>query len=876
MTDTAADRLTSALADRYAIEGEIGSGGMATVYLAQDLKHDRKVAVKVLRPELAAVLGAERFLNEIKVTANLQHPHILPLFDSGAADGFLFYVMPFVEGETLRDRLGREKQLPVAEAVRITTEVANALDYAHRHDVIHRDIKPGNILLQDGQALVADFGIALAVRVAGGNRVTETGLSLGTPEYMSPEQATADRELDARSDVYSLGAVLYEMLTGEPPHTGSSVQAIISRVLTGSVEPVSRTRPSVPVQVEVAVQMALEKLAADRFQSAQEFARALTGAEPIPHGLLPSALTGSAGSEAVRKAPLRRLAVAGMVLLATGLAIGSILTRVWAPPGPSPEVTRFTVPLSGTGRTAFDVSPDGRTLVYGMNGMLYQRPLDQFESEPIEGTEGGGSPFFSPDGRSIGFTQSWAMKKVPLSGGPVVEITELPLGWLFGAHWDGSGKIVYSWVEGVRRVAEGGGEPEVITVLDSASEHGHQRPQLLDGGRLLLYSARGPSGLWEDSKIYLQDLETGEKQILLEGVTAARYVPTGHVLYFQADGTLLASPFDLERREVVGDPFAVESGIRVGMNETASFSVSDGGTAAFVKGSGWSHYLLVSVDREGNATQIGEPGTLYFVEISPQGDRAATLMVRPDNGDIYLLDLETGVFERLTFDLPLDESPVWSPDGARIAYASEWLNGVDRVQIKSADPAAQPEPLFVGHAHLHLTDWSPDGRWLAFNLFAADQRRDIYVVQVDSAENLVPVWNSSADERDGRFSPDGNWLAYSSDESGPEEVFLSPFPPTGGKVQVSTGGGTDPRWSTETGELFFWKQDSLMVTRVSGEGQSRVETPRALFSLSGKSQYDVAPDGQSFLVKLSNPDSWVSEIHVVRNWFEVLKEAGGG
>jgi Tol biopolymer transport system component len=198
------------------------------------------------------------------------------------------------------------------------------------------------------------------------------------------------------------------------------------------------------------------------------------------------------------------------------------------------------------------------------------------------------------------------------------------------------------------------------------------------------------------------------------------------------------------------------------------------------------------------------------------------------------------------------------------------------VQIKSADPAAQPEPLFVGHAHLHLTDWSPDGRWLAFNLFAADQRRDIYVVQVDSAENLVPVWNSSADERDGRFSPDGNWLAYSSDESGPEEVFLSPFPPTGGKVQVSTGGGTDPRWSTETGELFFWKQDSLMVTRVSGEGQSRVETPRALFSLSGKSQYDVAPDGQSFLVKLSNPDSWVSEIHVVRNWFEVLKEAGGG
>src|SRR5215210_7754407 len=269
------NRLQNALADRYRLDREIGAGGMATVYLAQDVRHDRQVAVKVLRPELAAVIGAERFLAEIKLTANLQHPHILPLFDSGEADGYLFYVMPYVEGETLRDRLTREKQLPVADAIRITTEVAAALDYAHRHGVIHRDIKPENILLHDGQALVADFGIALAASKAGGSRMTETGMSLGTPHYMSPEQAMGEREITARSDVYALGAVLYEMLSGDPPFTGSTAQAVVARVVTESPRSLTTQRHTIPRNVEAAVLTALEKLPADRFATAAEFAEAL-------------------------------------------------------------------------------------------------------------------------------------------------------------------------------------------------------------------------------------------------------------------------------------------------------------------------------------------------------------------------------------------------------------------------------------------------------------------------------------------------------------------------------------------------------------------------------------------------------------------------
>ena len=338
-------RLQSALSDRYRLDREIGAGGMATVYVAEDVRHDRRVALKVLRPELAAVIGAERFLAEIKLTANLQHPHILPLFDSGEADGYLFYVMPFVEGETLRDRMNREKQLPVADAVRISTEVAAALDYAHRHGVVHRDIKPENILLHDGQALVADFGIALAASKASGARMTETGMSLGTPHYMSPEQAMGEREITARSDVYALGAVMYEMLTGDPPFTGSTAQAVVARVVTESPRPLIPQRHTIPPQVEAAVLTALEKLPADRFASAAEFAEALkdksyrSTAVTVPVAVA----TGTRTRERTRAAGLcaRRGAVAGDRDGALGLAPAR--TRAGGEPlQPLPAVQRGT------------------------------------------------------------------------------------------------------------------------------------------------------------------------------------------------------------------------------------------------------------------------------------------------------------------------------------------------------------------------------------------------------------------------------------------------------------------------------------------------------------------------------------------------------
>ena len=476
-------RLTTALSDRYTIEGQLGEGGMATVYLAEDLKHRRKVAVKVLRPELAAVIGAERFLIEIEVTANLQHPNILPLYDSGVADSFLYYVMPYIEGETLRDKLNREKQLSVEETLEITKSVAGALSFAHERGVIHRDIKPENILLQSGQALVADFGIALAVSQAGGARLTETGLSLGTPHYMSPEQAAGDRELDARSDVYSLACVTYELLTGDPPHVGSTAQAILASVMTEEPRRVTLRRKTVPPHVEAAVHKALEKLPADRFPSAQDFAQALV--DPgFRHGALAAAVPG------VRRSPWNRLTIA-MTTLSAGLVLTLAVTvssQLLDRPTP---VLRFTEPIAQDddvilggvadarwGRpssTSLAISPGGDLLVYSArdgadtpapDSRLYSRRLDQARAEPIAGTEGGSSPFFSPDGDWIGFITGSSLKRVSVADGTIETIVpEAPFGGRqlpFGATWGDDGTIVFGGGRSLYQVAAIGGEPELL------------------------------------------------------------------------------------------------------------------------------------------------------------------------------------------------------------------------------------------------------------------------------------------------------------------------------------------------------------------------------------------------------------------------------
>jgi tRNA A-37 threonylcarbamoyl transferase component Bud32/Tol biopolymer transport system component len=354
-------RLTTALGRSYRVERELGQGGMATVYLAHDLKHDRDVAIKVLHPDLGAALGAERFLSEIKTTARLQHPHILPLLDSGEADGLLFYVMPLVTGETLRQRLDRERQLPVDDAVLIARDVADALGYAHGLGVIHRDIKPENILLQGGHALVADFGIALAVQQAGGARMTQTGLSLGTPQYMSPEQAMGERTIDARSDIYALGAVTYEMLTGDPPFTGSTVQAIVAKVMTERPTRPSTVRDTITPNVEAAVLKALAKLPADRFGSAEAFAAALIARDGVggSSGALPALMAHGNGWRA--RLDWRIAAALGVLL--GGAVTAGLYPKVRGADAVSADWARTQVTFDGVAG-APAISPRGDLLAY--------------------------------------------------------------------------------------------------------------------------------------------------------------------------------------------------------------------------------------------------------------------------------------------------------------------------------------------------------------------------------------------------------------------------------------------------------------------------------------------------------------------------------
>ena len=435
-------QLSAALAGRYEIERELGRGGMATVYLARDLRHARPVALKVLNPELGAVLGTERFLAEIQVTANLQHPNLLPLFDSGEAPvpgyrpgaGLLYYVMPYVAGESLRARLARERQLPVEEAVQIATAVAGALDHAHRHGVIHRDLKPENILLHEGQPLVADFGIARAVSVAGGERLTQTGLSLGTPQYMSPEQATGERVIDARSDVYSLGCVLYEMLTGEPPHTGATAQAIVARLLTETPRGLRLSRPNVPPHVESAVARALEKLPADRFATAREFVDALRDGPTV-----------ALRDDVAREPATPRWRVAWRspavgVAATIGFALGVATGRMMRPSPRLPGRLETHIPREqsivylGPAYPPPYGLPNGSGFVYaGVDtagvDRIFRRPYDAAAAEPVPGASGEVARawvFPSPDGTQLALLTVPGLQTfvMPLAGGEPRHLTD--------------------------------------------------------------------------------------------------------------------------------------------------------------------------------------------------------------------------------------------------------------------------------------------------------------------------------------------------------------------------------------------------------------------------------------------------------------------
>jgi len=891
------ERLKAALADRYRIEREIGSGGMATVYLALDLKHDRSVALKVLKPELAAVLGADRFVQEIKTTANLQHPHILPLFDSGEADSFLYYVMPYIEGETLRDKLNRETQLGIDEAIRITAEVADALDYAHRHTVIHRDIKPENILLHDGRPMVADFGIALAVSAAAGGRMTETGLSLGTPHYMSPEQATAEKDLTNKSDIYSLGAMLYEMLTGSPPHVGSSAQQIIMKIVTDEARPVTELRKAVPPNVSAATAKSLEKLPADRFESTAKFAEALTN----PRFTLPKtqvAVAGASVSDLWNRLSIGL--VLGMVLL--------LLVAMWGwfrqPISEGGGVRRFTVrlpdsaPLAiGTGRPAVALAPDGTRLVFvarvaGEHRILI-KDLITDSVLTVAGSEGGTGPFLSHDGR-LGFFERRRLLATSVDGEPASPLEEFtPV--TRGASWldDSTVAIVRSPDDNV--TAAPLGRPDLDRDMSDprnwVTPDGQPRawPEVLPGSRAVVYAvAEGadPDG-W---RLAVAGPTLDGERILVNGGSNPHYVASGH-LVFVRQGGLWAVRFDLNRLETQGEPVLVEPGVITESDGFAHFSVSRDGTLIYAAGSDWeAARRLVWVGTDGSVEPLPlESGAYFEVALAPEGRRMAVTRAVGSNYDVWIGDVSRAGLAPVTRDPREDGSPVWSPNGRRLAIATEQFGSPPKLAI--ADLLRDEITLIgdSGTAFSAPTAWSRDGRALFFVSapvgIGVQGRLELRMFDVE--RETQHTWlGTGNNERAGVPRSGGRWVTYVSDESGRDEVYLRDLAGEGPRILVSTEGGRDPRWGQASGAVYFRNGDRIFTVTVSTGpgGEPNLSTPRMAFQLPpdffltggfNGAAWDLSPDEQRVLAIVETQDLLVTSLNVVVNFFEELKEKVG-
>jgi serine/threonine-protein kinase len=897
---SAIDLLGLALADRYRIERELGAGGMATVYLAHDERHQRGVALKVLKPDLAAVIGAERFLNEIKTTANLQHPHILPLHDSGEANGTVWYVMPLVEGESLRDRLQRETQLPIDEALTITREVASALDYAHRHGVIHRDIKPENILLHDGRAVVADFGIALAMsRTEGGARLTETGMSLGTPHYMSPEQALGERSVDARTDVYALAVVLYEMLVGEPPFTGPTVQAIVAKVMSAPAAPISALRPSVPASVNAAVMRALAKVPADRFRTAADFAAALRPGEATGHEL--TAPNAVATVPAVA-APARGIARFVPWAIAAGAVIVASVVALRPGPAPDTRVTAAVLPLAL--RTPTDlplnevgpliaIAPDGSFLVFvgpdpevaGMTA-LWRRPLDRLDAAVIPGTRGAQRPRVMAGGRTVQFFkraatgQGNAKFEIALAGGVP---TNVPFDGELVRLRDGRVlTFADSGMAGFRVGKPGSG---VRPVLPPGT--GEQLGRALDvsrDGRWITRARR----VGQTDSVVLRTPERGTLHVVAAGVSP-KFLDDDLLAFRAPDGTLQVGRLKADRSGFVMPPVAMVPNVSRAGDGSAVYDVGDDGTLVYAAGGATTQSRITWVTARGEQPIPNVDSRVFGgVALAPDARRAAlSVGALAGGGDVWVAELETGTLNPLTSD-GVSSRPFWLRDNRTVTYLHTTVGGMTQRRAGDFATASRrpvdtsaPADSIPGPWPNGLVDelvWSPDERYVAIRTRPRGAvNRDIIVRRVDS-DSLVPfAAEVGVQERGPRFSPNGKWLLYVSNRSGRDEVYAESFPGGGNRVQLSLDGGREGTWARDGSRVFYRGPDGwMMAARIPPGATLTVTARERLFDASPYLanqflvMYDVAADGRFLMLKL-DPQPARTDVILVRNWLQQVR-----
>jgi Tol biopolymer transport system component len=862
----------------YEILALVGSGGMGEVYRATDTRLGRTLAIKVLPAQVADhPERRQRFEREARTVASLNHPHICALHDIGHDCGIDFLVLEYLEVHTLAERLIKGP-LPLDQVLRHAIEIADALDHAHRHGVVHRDLKPANIMLTKSGVKVLDFGLAklravdslpaVSTVATGRAPLTAVDAILGTFQYMAPEQLEG-READTRSDIFALGTVVYEMATGRKAFEASTQAGAIGAILYTDPPPMASVQPTIPASLDRVIRRCLEKDPDDRWQTARDLMRELEWiAEAGSQPALPAASVG-------RRRSLEGLAWITAAFLAVSTLFLAVL-RVREPPIEQRAVRLSVLPAQPTGD--FTLSPDGRLLAFvagsERNARLWIQPLDSLTPQPLAGTEGAETLFWSPDSRFIAFGAGGKLKTVAVSGGLVRMLCDAES--VKGGTWNRDDMIVFAPNQRtpLYRVAAAGGDATPLTMLDrSRGQNTHRWPHFLPDGRHFLYLAR--SSRPENNGIYIGSLDSTSVTRLMTGQSQVVYTHPGYLL-FARDGALLAQPFDAKTLRIEGDSFQVLDDVRFTKADSyASFSHSDHGELAYQTSAAGEYSELAWFTRAGQRLESPvASGNVVDPSLAPDGKRVAVMRWADATSDIWLFDAARGSSSRLTFDPSIDYAPVWSPDGNTIVFGSNRDGPSDLYQASSSG-VGDDKALLKSNAVKRATDWSFDGRLIVYESKDRKTDLDLWTLSVRGDRREAPYLQTEFAERLGRLAPNGRWMAYVSNESGRDEVYVRPFPLSSGKWQISTAGGTEPRWRRDGQELFYLAADQRLMA-VPVQSSSRLEhgVPRMLFEarmIQDKTWgYDVTPDGQRFVVGLAVGGSPPAPINIVLNWAAAL------
>jgi len=863
----------------YEITGPLGSGGMGEVYRARDTRLERSVAIKILPAQFSSdPIRKQRFEREAKTISSLNHPHICTLHDVGSQDGVDYLVMECLEGETLAERL-EKSPLPFDQALKYGAQIAEALDKAHRGGVIHRDLKPGNIMLTKSGVKLLDFGLAKPVvplangatvtAAAQSSPVTEQGTIIGTFQYMSPEQVEG-KELDGRSDIFSLGAVLYEMVTGKRAFEGKTQLSVASAILEREPAPITSIRPLTPLALDHAVKKSLAKPPDERWQSAGDLASELSW-------ITESA--GQAAGTAFEKALGKTWKRAAWLI--AGVLVGAAIVGAvrWPSSKPPQETMYFPAPMPFPVRD-IAVAPNGHTIAViaylesARRNALWIYELGSRSARNLPDAEGASFPFWSPDSRSIAFFADGKLKKVEVSGGPVQTLCDAPSGR--GGTWNKDGVILFtpdaSATVGLYRISASGGTVTPISNPDkNRGELSHRWPMFLPDGTHYLYMAANFAGQKGVDAIFVGSLDSNEKRFVAEATANAAYAAPGYILFYR-DKALLAQRFDLKHFAITGEARVVLTDLQYQPQiKRAVFGVSDTGLLVAQTGGGVALSQLVWFDRKGTqVSAVGKPDVYGNVALAPDGKSVAVSMtdIASQNTDIWTYDLQRGSAKRLTFDPAADQVPIWSPEAARLVFSSN-RQSINDLYMKSSDGKHEEKLIVHGGINNFANDWSRDGKYI---LYTKDT--DLWLLTLPELKSSLFLKAPSV-LRNGQFSPDGKWVAYASNETGKWEIYVTSFPEARGKWQVSAGGGEQPRWREDGKELFYLSSDGkLMAAPVTTGANFDASTPVALFQATPRQPvpiydlfvYDVSRDGQRFLINTEVKQAETTPMSIVLNW----------